>query len=424
MAKKPINIITVVDIGSHKISCCVVEFPDKHQNLSPQDLLHQIKIIGFNELPSIGFKGHHITDMKQAQKSLHNLLNQTELQVNHPIDHIWISCSCETSKNIYLQQSIECHGVITQEDIEKLHLKAVTEIYKEHDYIMHAIPLEYQIDDKHNITSPVGMHGYKLSTNMMVTTAQLSDLRQIGNLLEQSYAELAGRVFLPYASGLGCLLPLEMKSGVLLLDIGAETTAISIFKNQKMIFADVMPFGGKQLTHKIARHFSTPLSSAEKIKCEKGTCLFFGIEHDRIEIPVFAENFQTPTLENIARTDLAEIIYQEMHNMLQKIHNRIYQTGILTPDLYITLTGGSANLQGIDQLVNEIFGIKPRIAFPMVLNGRPSNMSGTAYSALIGLVLHALIPPNDVPQKILFKHFYDYDGPLWKRIMKWMQHNL
>ena len=112
--------------------------------------------------------------------------------------------------------------------------------------------------------------------------------------------EIGGRAVSPYASALGCMVPSEMETGAICIDLGAETTTISAFKNNQLVFADILKIGGANITRDIAQYFSIPIASADIIKCSKGTCNIFGTEHDIIQIPVIGENSSTPTFESVS----------------------------------------------------------------------------------------------------------------------------
>src|SRR6185312_16509233 len=69
-----------------------------------------------------------------------------------------------------------------------------------------------------------------------------------------------------YASGLAVLSDTEKELGVVLVDIGAGTTDISIYIDGSVAHSSVLPIGARHITNDLAIGLRISLESAEKIK--------------------------------------------------------------------------------------------------------------------------------------------------------------
>ena len=56
----------------------------------------------------------------------------------------------------------------------------------------------------------------------------------------------------------------------------------------------------------------------------------------------------------------------------------------------IVLTGGGAQLSGIKELINHMFGAKVRIGYPRNITGLAESTSGTAFSTSIGMLIYII----------------------------------
>ncbi len=72
--------------------------------------------------------------------------------------------------------------------------------------------------------------------------------------------------FLPsfYASSRVALSKRDKEVGVALLDLGAEITTLSIFKNNKLVNFKNFNFGGETITQDLAMHLSTQILRRQK----------------------------------------------------------------------------------------------------------------------------------------------------------------
>lgn len=423
MPSRKLRYIAALDIGSFKVSCFVAQVPLDIKTIPKEERLSHISIVASSEMPSRGIRHGAINDMNVAENIVGTVIENAEIEMNAPIDRVWINSSAGEAKAHYTVNHIATDGVIDEDDMDRLFGEAISDIYDEHDYIMHAIPLKYLINDGDPVSDPVGMRATRLEMRMMAITAQLMPLRNLGLCIEKNLAEIGGRAISPYASALGSLVPSEMKIGAVCVDIGADTSSVAVYKDDRLIFADVLKIGGNHITRDISQYFSTPMASAEYLKCEKGTCQIYGTEHDHVQLPVIGENFNSPTFETISRSELVKVIRLRTEEIIETIYDRLRKTGLVLSHYKLVLTGGTAQLAGFDALVKQMLQQKTRIACPLRLNGMPQSMSGPAYSVLSGLLSYAILQPEEIPPEKLFKRSYDFEGPKFKKIIHWLKHN-
>src|SRR6185312_5539595 len=69
-----------------------------------------------------------------------------------------------------------------------------------------------------------------------------------------------------YASGLSVLSDTEKELGVVLVDIGAGTTDISVYVDGSVAHSSVLPIGARHITNDLAIGLRISIESAEKLK--------------------------------------------------------------------------------------------------------------------------------------------------------------
>ena len=423
MKSKKHQYITVLDMGSFKTVCVTARIPVDFHKIPVEERLSAVTVLAASQTLSQGIKNGGISDFALAQQTIHKVIEENEIKLNAPIDKIWINFASGNPKTHYVNRKMMLDGFVTQDNIDALHDYALEDIYKNYDYIVHAVPLRYMADTSDDVLNPVGMRATQLEVQMMCISADLNTARNWGLCIEKSGSQIAGRALSPYVSALGCLSETELKTGVICVDIGGDTTSISAFSNHRLIFADMLPIGGNYITRDIAQAFSVSLSAAENLKCTKGTCQIWGVEHDRISLPVISEDIHSPTFETASRADLVKIIRLRIEEIIQNIQTRLKSAGLLDAKFKLVFTGGTSQLSGLADLCYAMINMKPRIAYPVRLSGVPQSMSGPAYSALTGLIHYAVMPHNEIPSAQLFRRSYRHNDSGVKKMLHWLKYN-
>jgi type IV pilus assembly protein PilM len=161
---------------------------------------------------------------------------------------------------------------------------------------------------------------------------------------------------------------------VLLIDLGASRTKLSIVEFGIVKSFHMVNRGGADISDSIAKSLSIPFSEAEKIKKE------FGLYGDPAE----------KDLSNIIKTHIDYII-SETNNVLlgyEKKYNRTVSK--------VILTGGGALLKGLKEVAIDNFKAEVEIGLPFSKVGAPAFLekvlekTGPEFAVAVGLALRKL----------------------------------
>lgn len=402
MAKKENkNHITVLDIGTSKVVCLVAEI----------DYLNNAKIIGVGHqiAKGIGTDGV-IADIKVLETSVISAISAAEKSSNFSIEDIYVNFSGNRLQSIYKTIEIDISGgEVTDKDVSRINELAFEMFSDDSQEAIQCIPMTYSIDGIMGINNPRFMCGKKLVAHLNVVTISKSALQNLLSCLARCHLNISGILPSAYASGLSCLSHEERQNGVTLLDIGEGNSSISIFVEGKMCFTTSFPFGGKLLTNDIQQIFSLKRADAERVKSLYGSVFYEEINsRDTIDLFDIVNTEESNSANYIQKHKLCEIIYERIKEILNYMHNYL-NTHELAGKAYkkafgnMVITGGTANLLGISELTKNIFGVKARIAKPMILDNMPKEHNDTKFSTSYGLILHALQNRNH--GTVEFKNF-------------------
>ncbi len=108
-------------------------------------------------------------------------------------------------------------------------------------------PLLYEVDGK-EVAVPVGTLGSHFVASFTVVVCKPQVRRNLKMVLDKQGLELKGYIPTPLALSKLLLTDSERRLGCMLVDHGADTTSVSIYKNNKLIHLAVLPMGSRNIT--------------------------------------------------------------------------------------------------------------------------------------------------------------------------------
>ena len=135
--------------------------------------------------------------------------------------------------------------------------------------ILDMMPQEYRIANR-QVTDPVGMQGESIEANFLNVVARTSLKENIEKCVHDAGYELAELLISPLCLADTLLTVNEKQSGCALVDMGAETTTVSVYDRDILRHLAVIPLGGVEVTADIASQ-SIETEEAEALKVKYGT---------------------------------------------------------------------------------------------------------------------------------------------------------
>lgn len=283
-------------------------------------------------------------------------------------------------------------GVITKRDIERVIEQAQAIALPLDREIIHAIPIEYIVDNERGIKDPVGMSGVKLEAEVHIVTAAITSAQNIFNALERAGLKVKDLVLQPLASSYSVLQPDEIDLGVCLLDIGGGTTDLAIFYDGAIRHTEVIPLGGGYITNDVAIGIRTPYKQAEGIKKKYATlALTPEAKKEKIKVPGIGGRED----RFITKETLYSIVSPRVEEILMISNKAIKKSGfadVLAAGAVIT--GGTARLHDLAHLAEDVFNLPVKIGIPKKLGGLTDIILDPIYATGVGLILYGFEKKN------------------------------
>jgi len=380
------NIITAIDIGSHKVSAVVAAIDEKGKG----------KVIGEATNSSYGIKKGEITGIEEAINSIANALNGAERMAGITVSSAYVSIN---GRNIVSNNNKGVVAVsdseIADDDVIRSLEQARTVAIPNAREIIHLIPREFIVDQQSGIKNPVGMTGTRLEVDCHIISAPSTSIHNIERCIQSIGLKIDDIIFSGWAAANSVLTPTEKELGVLLLDIGGGTTTITTFVEDAVTYSSCIPFGGSNVTRDLAaglRLFS--LDDAERVKISSNELIkrsnLASKKKDDTDI-IDIKELNIEGIQTISKKLFLEIVHDRIDEIFRLVMENIEQSGYeYQLPAGVVITGGSASLPEITNIANKVFGVPARVGTPRGLEGLIESISNPGYAALQGLVLQGL----------------------------------
>ena len=371
------NIIAGLDIGSSKISVIV-------GNALPGGS-EKIGVIGVGHAPSEGIRAGVVVDINQTAEAIRKAIANAELMAGVKIDSVCVGISGE---HILGQTS---HGVvsvanneISYDDVDRTMIAAQAISIPDDREILHVIQQNFVVDAQDRIREPIGMSGARLEAYAYIITGSTTAIQNLLNSIEKAGVPIVETlVAAPLATTQAVVSRDEREVGIALVDIGDGTTEIVVYKEDSIQHTAVITVGGQHVTNDIAQYLKVTLPEAEELKLHRGCAWTDLVDPDEVRsIPVTSES--TPP-RFIDRVELAQIIEYRMVEILEAIGDEL---GDIPLPGGLVLTGGTALMDGLQELAEAVLQLRVQIGYPRGLQGLTDRVNHPMYATGIGVALY------------------------------------
>jgi cell division protein FtsA len=277
---------------------------------------------------------------------------------------------------------------ITRADVQRVEEVAKAVSLGPDRELLHFIPQEYRVDGQGGISDPAGMTGLRLEVDMYLVSIQSTAVQNVRRAVERAGFNLAGLVLEPLASSLAVLTEEERELGCVMVELGGGSTNLAVFKDGKIRHFASLRFAGTHVTNDIVQGLSVTQADAERLKERFGVAYTPLVDPDEtIELP--ATPGQGP--RRAKRELLAHIVQERLDEILGLVQQDLDETGFTGRlPAGAVLTGGGAQLAGMQELAREVLAMPVRLGIPnRGVTGLVDSVSAPRYAVPVGLALWA-----------------------------------
>jgi cell division protein FtsA len=396
-----------LDIGTKKVAAIIGEITEEKK----------VEIIGIGTAESRGLRKGIVVNLDSTVDAIKKAQEEAELMAGVEIDAAFIGISGAHIKSFNSRGVIAVSGKnreISRDDIKRVIEQSKAVSIPPDREIIHIIPQEFVVDDQDGIKDPLGMSGIKLEVNVHIITGAITSVQNLRTCVARAGIEIEQVVLNQIATSSSILTHDEMELGVGLIDIGGGTTEVAIFERGSLWYTSVIPIGGDNFTNDIAVGLRTPIPDAEKIKKKFG-CVSHPLvdEQETIEVPTVGRGKKPRVL---SRQLLADIIHPRAEEIFRLVDNDIKRMGYeKSLNSGIVVTGGTALLDGLEEVAEEIFDLPVRRGDPSGVGGLVDRVGTPDFATTVGLIQYGynLYREKGLPR--------DRKKSFWSKFKDWLK---
>ncbi len=330
-----------------------------------------------------------VYNIDKTVQCLTNIIKRLETSLKAKVAQVYVGVGGQSIRSVKntLIKELPLDSVVTLDMVNELMDENRNMTYPAQE-VLDAITQEYKVDAQYQL-DPVGIQCTRLEANLLNILWKKSFYRNLNKCFDNAGIAIAEMYLAPLALADSVLTDVEKRVGCVLVDLGAETTTVSVYYRNILRHLAVIPLGGNNITIDIAS-LQMDDENAEKMKRKYASAytdskdidenLKYSIDEDR--------QVDSKTFIEIVEARLEEIIKNVWYQVPSEYTDKLLGGFIIT--------GGVSNMKNIEKAFKQHTGVdKIRIA-NFVQETINSNIPEiTAHDATMNTVL-GLIAKGDM----------------------------
>ena len=352
-----------IDIGSSSVKTIVGE---KFHN--------GINVIGTGQTYTSGIKNGLIDDFDIAKQAIKDTIKKASIASGVDIKEVFLKLPIIGTEVYDETNEIEFYE---DTELDGTHIESALEGIREKNdvpetEVINAFPIKFIVDGDNEVSDPkelIARHSLKVEAG--VIAIQQSILINMIKCVESCGVDVLD-VYSDAYNYNSVLSATEKELGACVIDIGEDVTQLAFYERGELVDADSVEMAGRDITEDVAEAFNTTYETAEKVKHQYGHAFYDSASSQDI----FNVN-QIDSEEEVQYTqkDLADVIEARVEEIFLSVFDVLEELGLTKVNGGFVVTGGSANLLGVKELLQDMVSEKVRIHTPSQMGIRKPEFS-------------------------------------------------
>lgn len=304
-----------------------------------------MQILAYAEEDTAGcIKRGAVYNIEKTYQSVSSIIRKLESVLNTKISRAYVGIGGQSMRSY---KSIIKRNLVTQSFISNELIDAISQESQEIPYseyeVMDNYPQEFIIDSNSISDTPVGVMGTNVEGEFINIIAKTKLRTNIETVFANANMEIAELLITPLQLANNVLTDAEKRSGCALVNLGADTTTLVVYKNNIVRYLVTIPLGSNNINKDLAT-LSIDEAETEEIKLKYGDACQDLERVEELEQQTYTTSdgraFDISLLKNVIEARMGEIIA----NVNNQIINSDYSGKLLAG---LVITGGGANMKNI-----------------------------------------------------------------------------
>ena len=297
-----------------------------------------------------------IYNIDKTVLALSVIVKRLEKQLKNKISQVYVGVGGQSIRSVrnVIVKDLEEDTKVSKDMIDELMDANRSMTYPEQE-ILDAVTQEYKVDTQYQI-DPVGIQCRRLEGNFLNILWRKTFYRNLNKCFENANIPIAEMYLAPLAMADAVLTEAEKRSGCMLVDLGADTTTVSIYYKNILRHLAVIPLGSENIT-KDLETLAIEHEEAEELKIKHASAYTDDADIDPTNM------MKVNSEREISTRDFIEMVEGRMWEIIDNVKYQIPNDYIDKINGGIIVTGGGSNIRNIEKAFRKYTNIdKVRVA--------------------------------------------------------------
>lgn len=342
--------IVAIELGSSKISGVAGQIQYDGS----------LRVMAYASVPSSSCIRHGaVYNLDKTANAIAEVVERLNTILSTKIEKVYVGYNAKGLKSVIgrVEHRFDEETVVNQEVLDDM-FQQCSEIEYDGYVNLFQESQEYVVDNKRGTeTDPMGVACRSLEGNYLNILLKKQVADYIAQCFMAAQVEIIDGYVAPMVQADAVLTDDDRQQGCVLVDYGADTTTVSVYKNGLLRFLRVIPLGSALITRDLSAILKIEMDQAEQLKCTYGLCNLIGSQDNRETIVI--------NDRKLSLNEIGEIIEARNEEIIRNVINQIKASGY-SEVLYagMVLTGGGSQLRQLDHVLKDMMPSmrQPRIA--------------------------------------------------------------
>ena len=291
---------------------------------------------------SVFIKKGKIYNFDQTVLCVKNIVSKLEAQLKTSITQVYVGVGGQSIRSVrnVIARDLPPETKVTQDMV--IELMDINRNWKYADQeILDVAVQEYKVDTQAQL-DPVGIQCSRIEGNFLNILQRKTFYKNLNQCFEAAGVNVAEMFLAPLALADSVLTEAEKRSGCALVDIGADTTTVSVYSKNILRHLAVIPLGSANITEDI-KSLQMEFQDAEKMKLKYGCAYTDNNDIDNtLRLSIDADR-------QVDSRKFIEIVESRVEEIIENVWFQVpgeYCDKLLGG---IILTGGGSNMKNIER---------------------------------------------------------------------------
>lgn len=379
------DFIVAIELGSSKISGIAGKKKDG-----------TMQVLAYAEEKTLGCVRRGVVyNIEKTYQSVNNIIAKLESVLKTKITRAYVGLGGQSvrSYKCIIKRNLLTQSYITNEAIDAIRQESYEIPFTEYE-VLENYPQEFVVDSS-AIADPVGVMGTNIEGEFLDVIAKTNLRSNIETVFANAGVAIAEELVSPLQLASNVLTDAEKRSGCALVDLGADTTTLVVYKNNIVRYLVTIPLGCNNINKDLS---TLPIdeTETEEIKLKYGdACPDTDTPEEgdpQFYTTTDGRQIEVSLIKNVIEARMGEIIA----NISNQIVNSDYSGKLLAG---LVITGGGGDMKNIVKAFMKSTKIdKVRVANKVTqMVVKTSNASGLTLDSVQTTTIVSLLLAGTVP---------------------------